>query len=582
VPPGTETGYILFQQRCMTCHGNANSAQRAPDPSALRAMTADQIMAALTTGVMKTQGDTLTEEQRRNVALAISGRPVGSLASGDAKDMPNRCASNPPLTDPAAGPAWNGWGVDLSNSRFQTAKAAGFTAEQVPNLKLKWAFGFPGGVSAYGQPTVVSGRVFVTTDIGYVYSIDAKSGCVYWSYQAQAAMRNSVTVGPVKGQGNTKYAAWFGDLKANVYAIDAQTGKQLWATKIDDDLTARSTAAPVFYNGKLFAPVSSFEEAGAAAPNYPCCRFRGAVAALDANTGKQVWKTYVIPEEPKPTKKNSLGTQLYGPAGASVFNSPTVDPKRNAIYFGTGDAETYPASPNSDAIMALDMTTGKILWVFQTLAGDSFLVGCQAGAPDRSENCPEVNGPDLDVVNPGILKSLANGKRILVAATKDGNFFGLDPDNKGAVIWKGNRADKPRSGVFWGGAADEKTGYFGLSGGGIVALQLATGEKLWFNNLGVQGGGRGTWHATATTGMPGAIFVAGGDGKLHAVAAADGHELWEFDTNREFLTVNQVPARGGAMQSAGPTVAGGMLFVGSGYGVMSNLVGNVLLAFAPE
>ncbi len=102
---------------------------------------------------------------------------------------------------------WNGWGNGIANHRFQSAAAAGLTADSVPRLKLKWAFGFPGGTSAFGQPAVVAGRVFVGSDIGYVYSLDASSGCVYWSYRPLAGVRNAMTVGSITTHGRTHAAS---------------------------------------------------------------------------------------------------------------------------------------------------------------------------------------------------------------------------------------------------------------------------------------------------------------------------------------------------------------------------------------
>lgn len=585
---GTESGFAVFQQRCMGCHGNPN-VERAPAPAAIREMPPEKIYDALTTGVMKGQGASLSDDQRRMVATFMSGRPLGSLQEGDAKQMPNQCASNPPLANPAAGPAWNGWGVDLTNGRFQTAKAAGLTPAQVPNLKLKWAFGYPNGLSAFGQPSVVSGRVFVGTDIGYIYSLDAKTGCVYWSYQTKGSVRNALSVGPVKGRGATKYGVYFGDAHANVYGLDAQDGHMLWSTKVDDHFVARITAAPTVYNGRVYVPVSSSEEFTAATLDYPCCTSRGSVVALDAGTGERVWKTYVM-DEPKPTRKNSKGVQLYAPAGGSVWNAPTIDTKKNAIYFGTGDAETEPAPKTTDAIMALDLNTGKMLWVYQAQANDAFLGGCSG--PNKTDNCPSENGPDLDIGNSPILRTLADGKRLLVAATKDGNVIALDPDKNGAVVWKKNVAPvDPNAtganaffarlgGIVWGGAADEHNLYYGLSRGGMVALQLATGEQLWYTALAKPG--TRVNNSAATSAIPGVAFVGGSDGKLHALNTADGKVVWEYDTAHSFETVNKVPAKGGAISSIGPTVAGGMLFIGSGYAVTGSNSGNVLLAFAAE
>jgi polyvinyl alcohol dehydrogenase (cytochrome) len=580
---GTEAGFGIFQQQCLTCHGKPNM-QRAPSPAALRDFPPEKIYEILTSGGTNVHASLkLSDEQKRRVSESVSGRLLGSAASGDAKQMPNHCSSNPPLSDPAASPAWNGWGVDVTNTRFQPARAAGLTAKQVPRLKLKWAFGYPGGLSAFGQPSVVSGRVFVGTDTGFIYSLDAASGCLYWSFQTKAGVRNAMTIGPVKGHGSSKYAVYFGDLKANAYGLDAQNGELLWTTHVDGHLTARITAAPTYYDGRLYVPVSSWEEFSARTLDYPCCTFRGSVLALDANTGKQVWKTYVIPEEPKPTKKNSTGTQLWAPGGASVWNSPTVDIKRHAVYVGTGDSETEPAAKTSDAVMALDMSTGKILWTYQAEESDAYLVGC--GGSNKSENCPTEQGPDYDIGNSPILKTLANGKRILVTGTKNGFVFGLDPDRNGALLWKVNVAPTAKAhvtGIVWGGAADAQNAYFGLVSGGVVAVQLATGERLWYAPLAEPG--KGVWNAAAATAIPGVVFASGGDGNVHALSASDGHVLWEYATAHDFDTVNKVSAQGGSIRSAGVTIAGGMLFVGSGYGVFGGLdtAGNVLLAFAPE
>jgi polyvinyl alcohol dehydrogenase (cytochrome) len=582
---GTESGFAVFQTKCMGCHGNPAMKDRAPDPSTLRQLPPEKIYDALTNGPMKAQGSSLSDDQRRMVAVFMSGKTFGSAEQGDSKTMPNRCEANPPMSDPAGGARWNGWSPDVTNSRYQTAKGAGITADQVPHLKLKWAFGYPTGVSAFGQPAVASDRVFVGSDIGYVYSLDAKSGCVYWSYQAKGNVRGGPSIGPVKGHGDTKYAVFFGDAHANVYAVDAQTGKELWTRKVDDHFVARITASPKLYDGFLYVPVSSSEEFAAANLDYPCCTSRGSVVKLNASTGEQAWKTYVVPETPKPTRNNSKGVQQYAPAGASVWNSPTIDEKRHAIYFGTGDSETEPAAAMSDSVMAVDMKSGKVLWHYQAQAGDAFLGGCTG--PEKTDNCPSENGPDLDIGNSPVLRDLPGGKSIVVAGTKDGKLFALDPDKKGAVVWQASVADNPPgtplfrlNGIVWGGAFDEKAAYYGQTGGGITAIQLTTGEKLWRKDLAEKG--QRLNNGAAATAMPGVVFIAGTDGKLHALASADGSEIWSYDTSRKFDTVNKVEAHGGSIASIGPTIVNGMLFIGSGYGVISGNTGNVLLAFGLE
>jgi polyvinyl alcohol dehydrogenase (cytochrome) len=584
---GTETGIGTFQTHCMGCHGNPNVPQ-APAPDAIRQMPPERIYDALTTGLMKPQGDSLTEDQRKMLATFLSGRPLGSLKEGDAKDMPNQCASNPPMSEPSAGPEWNGWSPDGVNSRFQNAKGAGLTPDQVPQLKLKWAFGYPTGLSAFGQPTVASGRIFVGSDIGYVYSLDAQTGCVYWSYQAKGSVRSAVSISPVKGHGATKYAAYFGDAHANVYSVDAQTGQELWMTRVDEHFVARITAAPKVYKGVVYIPVSSSEEFSSSNLDYSCCTGRGSVVALDANTGKQVWKSYVV-DTPVPVRKNSKGVQQFAPSGGSIWNSPTIDAKRNAIYFGTGDGQTEPTPDTTDAIMALSLKTGKILWFYQAQAGDAFMGGCNGDT--RTDNCPKVNGPDQDIGNSPILRDLSSGKSVVVFGMKNGTVTALDPDNRGAVLWKVHVVDIPKgqensfaaylNGVVWGGAADDANVYYGLQSGGMVALKLATGEVTWRASFPKAAGTR-VINSAAATAMPGVVFVAGSDGKLLALSTTDGKILWQYDTAQPFDTVNKVAARGGAIASIGPSIANGMLFIGSGYAVTGSNSGNVLLAFSAQ
>ena len=551
-------------------------------------MAPEKIYDALVSGTMQAQGQTLSDVQKRGVAEFMSGRPLGSAKQGDAANMPNRCASNPTLSNPARGAAWNGWGVDLSNTRFQPASAAGLTAAQVPRLKLKWAFGYPTGVSANGQPTIASGRVFVGSDNGFVYSLDAKTGCVYWSFENGSIVRNALTIGPVTGQGSARYAVYFGDGKANVFALDAQNGRLLWKTKADPHFIARITGGTKLYNGKLFVPVSSSEEFSSGNPDYPCCSSRGSVVALDANTGKEIWKAWVVPEEPQPYKTMANGVTLYKPAGGAVWNSPTVDPVRRAVYFGTGDATTAPSPKTTDAIMAVDINTGKLLWAYQATENDVFMGGCNG--PNRSEACPTPLGPDMDIGNSPILKTLPNGKRVLITGTKDADVVALDPDNNGKLLYRINVTGAPIGGgrgrgtIVWGGAADDQNAYYGAAGAGLAAVRQATGERVWnFTPPPPTGGGRGAQLGAAPTVIPGVVFEGASDGKLYALSAADGKLLWEFNTAQEFETVNKVPAHGGAISTSGAVVAGGMVFVGSGYAVGSGAsAGNVLLAFGIE
>jgi len=365
--------------------------------------------------------------------------------------------------------------------------------------------------------------------------------------------------------------------------VNAQTGKLLWKVKMDEQPVARITGAPTLYNDRLYVPVSSSEERVAgASKTYPCCTFRGSVVAVDANTGRQIWKTYIIPDEPKPAGKNPNGVQRWAPAGGAVWNSPTVDPKSHAIYIGTGDGYTEPAPDTTDSVMALNMDTGKVLWSVQDTQNDAWLAGC--GAQNTGGNCPEGLGPDFDFGASPILRTMPDGRRILVAGQKSGMVWAHDVDKKGALVWKAQLVDKLALGMIsFGGAADDQAAYFGLRTGGVAAVQLATGERKWFtpedeSHSSIQLRGQ----TAALTEIPGVIFSGGWDGVLRAYSTEDGHLLWQYDTAQEFKTVNGVAAKGGSMGAAGPVVAGGMVFAGSGYVFGAGTPGNVLLAFASD
>jgi polyvinyl alcohol dehydrogenase (cytochrome) len=582
----------VFDQNCASCHevgAQAVNGAKNPDRKALRRLTPEAVYDSITNGSMKDRAQNLTDSQRQAIAEYIGGRKLGTVDAGDAKRMSDRCAANPPMGDIAAGPSWNGWSADGANTRFQPSKGAGILADDVRRLKLKWSFGVPGATSVYGQPSVVAGRVFVAADTGYVYSLDAKTGCVYWSFLAEGGVRNAVSVGPLsasQGVGG-EFAAFFADLKGNAYAVNARTGELIWTVEVDDHPLARLTGAPKLYENRLYVPVASGEEATAAQPNYPCCTFRGSLVALDTATGKQIWKTYVIPETPKVVRKSSKGVDLWGPAGGGVWNSPTIDPKRHALYIGTGDAYTDPAGRNTDGLMALDLATGKPLWSVQDLAKDAWLVGCPADVTKRPENCPKELGPDYDFGASPILKNLPGGKSILVAGQKSGMVWGHDPDKRGAVVWKAptaSTAPGPGGQIVWGGTADDQSAYFGLYTGGIVALQLTNGERRWFTPLEpapALSNYRG--QEAAVSSIPGAVFSGGLDGVLRALSTSGGRVMWEFNMVQEYYTVNGVAAKGGSMGAAGPTVAGGMLFAGAGYtGPANGMPGNVLLAFGVE
>ena len=571
-----QDGAALFEKHCASCHRPGTNT-RAPLRDALASMPRPAILAALETGSMKTQGAALTAAHRRALAEFLS------TAGTTAESRTGYCTAPAAKLTGAIG--WNGWGVDLSNTRFQPSP--GLTAPQVPTLKLKWAFGFANSKSVFGQPTIAGGRLFFGSGDGTVYSLDARTGCTFWTYKASSQVRAAISVD------SSFEGVYFGDVQANAYRLDAATGALVWKVRLDEHPHARITGAPKLYAGRLYVPVSSTEEVGGGYPKYPCCTFRGSVAALDTGTGKQIWKTYMIPDPPKATRLNSAGTQMMGPAGAAVWSSPTVDVERKALYVATGNAYSDPPVRYSDAILSIDLETGSVQWVRQMTEADGWNFNCLS--PNRS-NCPEHNGPDVDFGSSPILRTVAPGRRLLLAGQKSGVLHAIDPDAQGKIVWQ-VRLGKggPLGGIEWGSAADDQAVYVALSdfegekpeaGGGLFALRLLDGEKVWYAAppkppcLGKSG--CNSAQMAPVTLIPGVVFSGSLDGHLRAFGASDGRLLWDLDTVREYETVNGVKASGGSLNATGPTLADGMLYLNSGYSQLTGMPGNVLLAFAPD
>ena len=423
-PAFAQDGGALYALHCASCHDGGQVA-RAPSRDVIAALAPDRIVGALETGTMRVQGETLTADQRRAIAAYLStARPAPSGATTPISGP--RCESASALRPSATD--WRAWGVTPANDRFQ--RQPGFSSARAPDLKLKWAFGFDGENAAAANPTIVGDRVFVGSASGRVYALGLKDGCVHWTFKADGGVRAAITIGDAADAAHP--AAYFGDLRAMIYSVDAVTGELRWKKKVDEHRAARISGSAVLYGGRLYVPVSSGEEGIGAIPTYECCTFRGSIVALDPATGEQLWRSYMITEAATPRAKNAKGAQLWGPSGAAVWSAPTVDAATGSLYVATGDAYSQPAAPMTDAVVALDLETGAIKWATQVTAGDAFTMAC--GTADTT-NCPEKAGPDHDFGQSPILVTLANGKRLIVAGQKSGVVHGFDPDQRGKLLW---------------------------------------------------------------------------------------------------------------------------------------------------
>ena len=533
-------------------------------------------------------------------ALLLGGAAASGAANVAFGDNPCPNSAGPVALGSAQ---WNGWGRSLDNTRYQPEPA--IRASDVPKLALKWAYGYPSGTE-FGQPTVVDERLFVTSSSGRIYSLDSKTGCTYWTYDAAAGSRTAITIGELArarvAAGPRKLprrlrrtlahldvikapsAAFFGDDTGSVYALDAQRGTLLWKTQVDTHPLARIVGAPTLYNDRLYVAVSSSEDSAAADPGYGCCTFRGSVAALDIAGGKTVWKSYVVMVEPQPTRKNSTGIQEFGPAGANIASSPTIDAKRGALYVATGSSATGVEQSLTDAVVAFDLADGKLRWVKQLV---------QPGAGTAAAGFS--SSP--------VLRTLNTGNQVLLAGQKSGVVYGLDPDHGGDVLWQTKIGDSATGalgagpsaasagvagaagGVAWGSAADHRNLYVAISGllaqpanasGSLTALDMKTGIARWHTaspEPACTSGERDCSHAQAqaVTVMPGSAFSGSMDGHLRAYSTIDGKILWDFNTAQDFQTKNGIKASGGPLDHGGATIVNGIVYI---------ISGNALLAFS--
>ncbi len=620
--PPASNGQVLFSGRCAGCHDAG--LDRAPETAALRRLTPAAISSALN-GVMAPMTEGMTETDKQAIAAWLT-TPQTAAAAGAAgrggrgtsatvQTVDTPCTTNPPITPSASD--WIGAGGRLNGQRYQPNP--GIRAADVPRLKVKWAFSITQGNS---QPTVIGDWMWISGS-GRIYALDPKTGCVRWRAESIAA-RNT----PMPVRSSISPSGWvlmIGQRSRQVRALDAATGRTLWTSAVlEEHRSAGVTGSPIVAGDKVFIPTTSGEESAGQAENYPCCNFRGSLIAVSLADGRMLWKTPVITEPMRTIRTNKVGTVLQGPAGAAIWSQPTVDLKRGLVYVATGDSYTEAVTKGADAIVAIEMETGRIRWSTQVTANDNYIVNCNRGR--TTDNCPRPLGPDYDFGASPILFDLPGGKQVVLSGQKSGITYGMDPDT-GRLLWQRRvGGGGALGGVEWGMAADTARLYatnsdiiraeddilrplgqqvfeqqpMPAADPGITAIDPATGRVIWrvatpkdpcrllFSSR-FKDGACVASQSAAPAVMPGVVFSGSTDGWMRAYNAADGRILWKFSTTAQsYATTNGVPDQpGGGIDGNGPTIAGGMLFVTSGFDGSATYGStgtgtNVLLAFSVD
>jgi polyvinyl alcohol dehydrogenase (cytochrome) len=590
-------GKAVYEQYCAACHNQA--ATRAPALSALQQMSAQTLRFTLTEGVMRQQGTAVPREQFQQL--------IGYLAASDSTGSDwvagMMCKPEQRTVDFNQPVAMSMYGTDVRNSRRLSAQQAGLTSGDLRNLELAWAIAFPKTTGLRMSAVIIGSTMFYgSPPTGKLLALDTHTACVKWAYEAGAPLRSSPAYGELGSGG--KPALMFGDARGNVHAVDPRTGTLIWKAEARHDKFGGITGAPVLSGNRIIVPISSSGVGRGADPTYECCEGHGAVVALDAKNGQKLWTAHTMEDEKYTGKLSATGVKQRGPSGAPIWSTPAIDLKRGVVYSGTGQATSLPATNTSDAVLAIDAATGTLKWSFQALARDVWHLGCQFDPKKSGPNCPNAEDSvlkDYDFGAGVVIGKRRDGRDILIAGQKSGDLWGLDPDAQGKVLWRQTfGTGTPLGGIHWGLAIDDERVYAPINDPQLPvagftpqpamnAVDIETGKVVWRQPVQPDcKNGRQQrfplcnerYGLSASPLVIDKSVVAGAvDGRIYIYDTASGDIVWQYDTLRDFETLNGIEGKGGSIDSHSVFAGAGMLFIGSGYGSFSQAPGNVLLAF---
>ncbi len=589
-------GARIYDAQCADCH-NSPGETRAPDLASLKEMTADALRLSLTQGVMAQQGKTLDRREMRSLIDYLARKASDGMEWLAAWQCDN------PRIDLRAAPTIATVGVNHHSWRYLSAEEAGLSGTDLENLELAWAIGFPDTSSLRSSPVIIGNTMFYApVQTERVIALDLTGPCVKWVYNAGIQLRSSITYGELS---KDRFGLVFSDQTGHIHAVNPVDGSRLWLADPRHSEAATVTGAPLVFDGSVIVPISASGVGRGANPEYECCVEHGAVTSLDAETGDIRWTWHTMPDATYNGKTSRIGVKQRGPSGAPIWASPTIDPKRGVVYVASGQNTSLPATKTSDAIIAIDLKKGTERWVFQALANDVWIIGCRDNPERSTPNCPSPKDSVLKDFDFGAAPVLVEHEKgdVLLGGQKSGDVWGINPDD-GSVIWNTRLGEgTPLGGVHWGMATDGTRVFAPINDPvspfrknsaepGMNALDVRTGEILWRTptrpdcengrDERFEGCSRQFGLSAAPLAVDDKVIAGSLDGRLYVFDSNTGDVVWEFDTLRDFDTVNGVPAKGGSIESHSLFAGAGMIFVASGYGSFRQAPGNVLLAFKPK
>lgn len=515
----------------------------------------------------------------------------------------------------SSGGQWTMGGQNLSNERNQSDTK--ISRQNVDGLKPKWVFKTGGDVSA--TPAVANGIVYFPDLAGDFYAVDAATGTQVWQSKVSDwtgvsgdfARNDPLIHGDmvILGDQAGTIATWDGEkingAGARIIAVNARTGKLVWVSRVDEFPTAMVTSSPVVHDGVLYVGIASNEEGLVATQGVPCCVSRGSVVALDVQTGRKIWQSYMVPDN---------NGKMGGYSGGAVWSStPVIDPKRNSIYIGVGNNYSVPkhveechkknpnnrfcadASDHTDSVVALDLASGNFKWTVRAQDYDAWNVNCVKSTPAGAvpgPNCPVPTGMDFDFGGSGpnlfsVQDDHGQRRDVLGVGEKSGVYWALDPED-GSLIWHTQVGPgSTLGGIEWGTATDGQHIYVPIANrngltytlqpsgiqvnsGSWAALDPVDGKFLW------QTGTPGQCSAEASgvtqgcmglgpTSVAGGVVFAGSmdvdptNPTMFALDSDTGKILWSFAAGSSVI--------------AGPAIVGDSLYWGSGYAHLGAAVG---------